>query len=65
VIKRAQAHQDQIGLFNVRRSPSGTEIEPFDTNGPLFADSAIKEALTDRGEDGVFEGLALRGMLDE
>lgn len=65
VIKRAQARTDQIGLFNVRRSPAGTQIEPFDVTGPLFADAAIKEALTDRGEDGVFEGLALRGMLDE
>ena len=65
VIKRARAHEDQIGLFNVRRSPSGTEIEPFDITGPLFTDTAIKQALTDRGEDGVFEGLALRGMLDE
>ena len=65
VIKRAQAHRDQIGLFNVRRSPSGTKIERFDIGSPLFTDSAIKEALTDRGEDGVFEGLTLRGMLDE
>jgi predicted ATPase len=65
VIKQAQLHTEQIGLFNVRRSPSGTEIEPFDVTSPLFMDSTIKEALTDRGEDGVFEGLALRGMLDE
>lgn len=65
VIKQARSHSEQIGLFHVRRSPSGTEIEPFDVTGPLFTDSAIKEALTDRGEDGVFEGLALRGMLDE
>jgi len=65
VIKQARLHSEQIGLFNVRRSGSGTEIQRFDVAGPLFTDSAIKDALTDRGEDGVFEGLALRGMLDE
>jgi predicted ATPase len=65
VIKRAREYKDQIGLFNVHRSLLGTEIGPFDIAGPLFTDSKIKEALTDRGEDGVFEGLALRGMLDE
>lgn len=65
VIKQARSNREQIGLFNVRRSPSGTEIEPFDVASPLFTDAAIKDALTDRGEDGVFEGLALRGMLDE
>jgi hypothetical protein len=65
VIKQARLHSEQIGLFNVRRSISGTEIEPFDVTGPLFADSEISAALADRGEDGVFEGLALRGMLDE
>jgi predicted ATPase len=65
VIKQARSNSEQIGLFNVRRSGSGTEIQRFDVAGPLFTDSAIKDALTDRGEDGVFEGLALRGMLDE
>jgi predicted ATPase len=65
VIKQARIHSDQIGLFNVRRSVAGTEIEPFDVTDPLLADSEISAALADRGEDGVFEGLALRGMLDE
>ena len=65
VIKQARANSERIGLFNVRRSSSGTEIEPFDVTGPLFADSEVAAALADRGEDGVFEGLALRGMLDE
>ncbi len=65
VMKQARLHSEQIGLFNVRRSGSGTQIERFDVAGPLFTDSAIRDALTDRGEDGVFEGLALRGMLDE
>jgi predicted ATPase len=65
VIKRARSHKEEIGLFNVRRSSSGTEIKPFDVADPLFEDSEISAALADRGEDGVFEGLALRGMLDE
>jgi predicted ATPase len=65
VIKRARDNQDRIRLFNVRRLESGTEIKHFQVAGPLFEDSEIAQALADRGEDGLFEGLALRGMLDE
>jgi predicted ATPase len=64
-IRQSGTPAGQIGLFNVRRSSDGTQIEPFDVMGPLFQDQEVKKALTDRGEDGLFEGLALRGMLDE
>jgi predicted ATPase len=64
-IRQSGTPEGRIGLFNVRRTSDGTQIEPFDVAGPLFQDQEVKDALTDRGEDGLFEGLALRGMLDE
>jgi AAA15 family ATPase/GTPase len=65
IIKKARQHPNQVGLFNVRRRGAHTQIVPFEVTGPLFEDKEIAAALSDRGEDGVFEGLALRGMLDE
>lgn len=64
MIKKTEQYPHDISLFQVRRHPEGTAIEPFQV-GPLFADADVRRALTDRGEDGIFEGLALRGMLDE
>ncbi len=54
-----------IGLFQCRQTAAGSEIEPFDVAGPLFSDQPIAEALADRGEEGAFEGIILRGLADE
>jgi predicted ATPase len=53
-----------IALLNVRRGAGGTDVHAFDTTGPLFQDSEIARALTAEREDGLFESLMLRGMLD-
>ena len=63
--RREAEKPDEIGLFHVRLAENGTVIEPFDLPGSLFQDQEVLRALTDRGEDGVFEGLVLRGFLDE
>ncbi|MEW6137059.1 MAG: ATP-binding protein [Thermodesulfobacteriota bacterium] len=65
MIKKAKSNPDSIGLFQIRRRDAGTEVRPFAVTGPLFEDTEIANALADRGEEGVFEGLVLRGMLDE
>jgi hypothetical protein len=44
---------------------NGTEIIPFEATGELFEDGEIKKALTSGTEDGLFESLVLRGLLDE
>ena len=65
-LSREASDPSQIGLFNVRRAEQGTVVEPFDVRGPLFTDAQIATALTDRGDDdGVFESLLLRGLIDE
>jgi predicted ATPase len=53
-----------IAMLNVRRGMNGTEVHEFDTCGPLFQDSDIAKALTEASEDGLFESLVVRGMLD-
>lgn len=65
VLKRARSHPSEMALLNVRRGPSGTEVKPFDVIGPLFQDQEVAKALSAGTEDGLFEGLMLRGMFNE
>lgn len=62
---RENGAADRTGLFNVRLDENATVIEPFETTGPLYRQSEILEALADGAEDAVFEGLVLRGLVDE
>lgn len=64
-VKKARLNPGKIGLFQVIRREGKTRVQPFEVTGPLFEDAEIALALADRGEESVFEGLALRGMLDE
>jgi len=65
VLKGTRSRPADIGLFNVRREGQATVVQPFDVTGPLFKDHEIAAALTTGTEDGLFESLLLRGMLDE
>jgi predicted ATPase len=66
VLREARSLRDttEVSLLRVGRSHGGTTVQPFDPLGPLFLDQELTEALTSHTEDGVFEGLVLRGMLD-
>lgn len=65
VLKLAKDRPKEIALLRVRQGPIGIEIAPFKTSGPLFKDQEIAKALTTGTEDGLFENLILRGMIDE
>lgn len=65
VLRRAKSRLKDIALLRVRHGLEGTEVLPFDVTGPLFQDHEIAKALTTGTEDGLFESLMLRGMLDE
>ena len=65
VLKQGRSHQKDIALFNIRRAENATQVQPFDATAPLFKDIEIAQALTAGTEDGLFESLMLRGMLDE
>ncbi len=64
VLKQAKRSEEHIALLSVRRGLTGTEIQQFDVSGPLFKDEEITQALTSGTEDGLFESLMLRGLLD-
>lgn len=59
-----QESVEGIGLFKVRSSKGRTHVEPFDVT-PILSDAEIAGALTPSSEDGLFQGLMLRGFLDE
>ncbi len=63
-VKR-EAESSDIGLFSVRLTAQGTVVKPFDVTGQLFRDQEIAEALAKQTEDGMFESLILRGLIDE
>jgi energy-coupling factor transporter ATP-binding protein EcfA2 len=65
VLRLAKDRPKEIALLKVRQGPVGTEIASFITSGPLFKDLEIAKALTTGTEDGLFESLMLRGMIDE
>lgn len=65
VLKLARVHPEEITLLRVRQGVKGSEITPFNVSGPLFQDQEIAEALTTGTENGLFENLILRGMIDE
>ncbi|MCH8055287.1 MAG: AAA family ATPase [Deltaproteobacteria bacterium] len=65
VLRSGKLRPKDIALLRVRHGIKGTEVDRFDVTGPLFKDHEIAEALTTGTEDGLFESLMLRGMLDE
>jgi len=65
ILKLTRDGTQDIALLNVRRRKGATLVTPFDAAGPLFADHDIAKGLTAPTEDGLFESLMLRGLLDE
>lgn len=66
VLNLARRKSDEdIALFTFSGAGRKTEVRPFSSSGPLFQPDEVSEALTSRGEDGMFESLVLRGLLDE
>ena len=67
-MKHDSEQPDGMRLFNVRRENSGNgrgaSVDAFDIPPALLDDPELTRALADRGDDGLFEGLLLRGYLD-
>jgi predicted ATPase len=64
ILKQARSKPDDIALLQVKRKEGATRIVRFDPTGPLFTDSEISAALANSNEDGLFESLLLRGLID-
>ena len=65
VLRHASSAAGDVGLFNVRRIDQATAVEPFGAAGSSFTAPEIAAALTSPTEDGLFENLLLRGLIDE
>jgi predicted ATPase len=55
---------EKVVLYVMRQEEGLTRCSPFQTRGPLFEDQAVRASLTSRQENGWFEGLVLRGLVD-
>ncbi len=64
ILKEGRSLRSQLAMYNVKRSEDETGLHLFDTDLTLFQDRDIKESLATPTEDGLFENLMLRGMLD-
>ncbi|GIW70821.1 MAG: hypothetical protein KatS3mg102_0363 [Planctomycetota bacterium] len=65
VLKHARSRPADIGLFNVHRAGGETIVKPFAVTGAVVEDQEIAAALTAGTEDGLFESMLMRGLLDE
>lgn len=64
-IRKQRDNPGQVALMKVGYAAGGTTIIPFDATGSLFQGQEIRDALAGKEEDGVFETLLLRGLIDE
>ncbi len=64
VIRLARKHPDEVCMVRTVRDGGRTRFLRFEPDGPLLTDPEIRTALTTPDENGVFEGLLLRGLLD-
>ncbi len=64
-LRLARRHSGRVSLLRATRSHGRSLLTPLDVNAPLFDDTEIKEALSSATEDGVFQGLWVRGLLDD
>jgi len=64
ILQLARRNASDVRMYRVVREKHKTRFIDFDPDGPLFRDAQLMEALSSPGEDGVFEALALRGLLD-
>lgn len=64
MLRRWRKDPGLVRLFQVRQRPEGSTVEPFEP-APLFDTKEIAQALASESEDAVFEGILMRGLLDE
>ncbi len=65
MLRATQDCRDKLAMLNVSHGRAGTEVQPFEFANGLFEDAELASGLSAPTEDGVFEGLMLRGLLDE
>lgn len=66
ILKQARSELNHdMGLFTFHNNGGETLVRPFSYSDSLFEDTELVEQLANTGEDGLFEGLVMRGLIDE
>jgi predicted ATPase len=65
VLELQRKHPTQVSLLVVHQAEGETKCREFVASGPLFENGELRKALSDRSEDGWFEGMVLRGLVDD
>jgi predicted ATPase len=65
VLRLTDRDGDKAALVNVRRGAGGTEAKRIEFPDSLLQDQELLKGLSSPTEDGLFEGLLMRGLLDE
>jgi predicted ATPase len=64
ILKIQKRNPGKVGLFVVQQEGGQTNCKPFLPTGPLFERREISEKLVVPAEDGWFQGMVLRGLVD-
>jgi predicted ATPase len=64
ILSLQREHPKKVELLVMRQEGGETRCQPFHPEGPLFDDQEVRKAFTSQWEDGWFEGLVLRGLVD-
>jgi predicted ATPase len=65
LLRESRIHSKDIALLRVKQEGGKSHVSRFQTSGPLFDDPEIREALSTKTEEGIFQELLVRGMVDE
>lgn len=65
VLRLTRGMSEQVAVLNVQKRQGATTASPIEFADGLFQDEELRLGLCSPTEDGMFEALLLRGMLDE
>lgn len=65
LIRQAREHPGKITLLRTVSGGHGTRVRPLDLGHPAFRDDELRRQLASVDDVSVFEGLILRGLLDD
>lgn len=63
MVSKQRTHPNDVGLVECGNESGRTVLRKFEPSGPLFDDDEIREVLTDKSEDGIFDAMMMRGWI--
>jgi len=65
VLRLTEANPDRVAVLSVQQREGGTQVRPVEFPRSLFQEQELLRELSSPTQDGIFEALLLRGLLDE